>query len=142
MRPILFRGKRKATGEWVQGDLYTHPEVGHTIIDHREPIHQNDGVYLGTKVIAETVGQYIGVYDKNAVKQFEHDILKVTWTTESTRGYFQLSDAWCEHEVICVIQYVKDRFACIGKDGKQVSFKSDAKREVIGNLHDNPELME
>jgi uncharacterized phage protein (TIGR01671 family) len=94
-------------------------------------------------VIPETVGQYTGLTDKNGKKIFEGDIIK---------QIFSLNRA--EREVLSVIEYgveyaysnvygVCQRF----KDGSGASLLSVFDKsgtvlcEVIGNIHDNPELL-
>ena len=140
MREILFRGLTEK-GERIEGQYHTY--VDGVFICQTE-LMNNDGKdykISATEVIPETVGQFTGLTDKNGVKEFEHDKVKVTWVTPSTGGYLQSDDAWCENEAICVIKYIGNRFVYVRSDGRQLSIRNDAKREVIGNIHDKPELL-
>ena len=82
--------------------------------------------YTCIEVIPETVGQYTGVTDKNDTKIFEGDIV----TMPSYHGG--------KHKT--VVYFKNGKFAV---DGSNYSFKDICPRnmEVIGNIHDNPELL-
>ena len=133
MRDYLFRGKRIDNGEWVKGYYIKATRHWHEHGIHEEWIAvdtiQNGGwcnVRSKYAVIPETVGQYTGLTDKNGKKIFEGDIL----------------DGLCGLHIV----YFDDSFACfdwknaIGKQGESFSGFADD-YEVIGNIHDNPEIL-
>ena len=122
MRDILFRGKRTDNGAWTCGYLFCVWERAYlcwgTI----------NNVPVMEEVIPETVGQYTGLKDKNGKKIFEGDT--VWFGDEKERGvvYFDNSGA---------------RFA-VRFDTFDAAFDHlySNELEIIGNVHDNPELME
>ena len=120
MREILFRGKTKQ-GEWVYGlPFYTNE-----IIDG---IESKDGkLYY---VIPETVGQFTGLTDKNGKKVFEGDIVQqeITWRENQPQTW--------------IVEYEYGGFIPFAEDPEQTDFMWDRPFEVIGNIHDNPELLE
>ena len=123
MREILFRGKRVDNGEWIEGDLI---QVGLHEKSKFASIMPQTPVSSAYPVIPETVGQYTGLTDRNGKKIFEGDIIEF-------------------HEEIGEIRYSKSDAAFdIIFDTWNTNFSvTDGRRiEVIGNIHDNPELME
>lgn len=132
MREILFRGKRVHNGEWVCG-WYTMFPYGNwplkaSIISSEKA---ENGEYCYAEVIPETVGQWTGLYDKNGQKIFEGDIVKATNSKN------------CD---IFFVDYKLSSF-CANKFGSNYSyvlgdFIRFTQIEVIGNIHDNPELLE
>lgn len=142
MREILFRGKRVDDGEWVYGSfvmdviellkreqLTENPILADGFI--RRYDFQNRKVEMH-EVERETVGQYTGLTDRNGTKIFEGDIVK--------------TDKFSEPNKIYIIKYDLQFAAFICEDKWNmyfVTFDGDSEQfEVIGNIHDNPELLE
>ena len=122
MREILFRGKRIDNGEWVYGDYWHLPEKNFYCISDKE---------FNRKVTPETVGQYTGLTDKNGKKIFEGDIVVVPLSGKPAKGiveYFKTDI--CGFTVITQPQY------------SNYVLQKNYAYEVIGNIHDNPELLE
>ena len=118
MREIFFRGQ-DIHGNWYIG-LLAH-------IGNAWYISNKAGVATAFEVIPSTIGQYTGLTDKNGTKIFEGDILKGMGGLH--RVYFDTSLACFE-------------WAKINGNWKE-SFSGFADEyEVIGNIHDNPELLE
>ena len=129
MREIKFRGKTVSTKEWVYGDLVHNAFNGHRIF----PVGiQIPGCYPD-EVIAETVGQFTGLHDKNGKEIYEGDIVK--YGTPPENGVATISSYTGNNLYFCwhnspIPPTNADIFGC--KD----------ELEVIGNVHENPELLE
>lgn len=117
MREILFRGK--VDGRWIYGDLKQYKDtVG---------IFRRDyGYTFPYIVIPETVGQYTGLADKNGVKIFEGDIVKRDGVNYEIK-YFEKYTRFAG---------TRDK-AGIG----MIWWFNFNICEVIGNIHDNPDLI-
>jgi uncharacterized phage protein (TIGR01671 family) len=131
MREILFRGKRKDNGGWVGG--YYCGKVNKTFFSPAEDSAQIiDEDLFWYEVIPETVGQYTGLTDKNGKKIFEGDICRNTKTKEV------VSVGW--HGTMAGYVWSKPR-----KDARLYDFgelfRAYDRYEVIGNIHDNPEML-
>ena len=141
MRDILFRGQTRRKGEyivnmagdkceshWVYGGIFPQNKDGDfAIIYQQEPEIRKFTVY------AETVGQYTGLTDKNGVRIFEGDIVHCVSKLDSADrvvifecGQFRMILAEKYHEYQTNVGYYD--INCFAK-------------EVIGNIHDNPEIL-
>ena len=125
MREILFRGKRKDNGEWVEG-YYLRIGKRHYIFTGMIDIINNIPDLIRYEVIPETVGEYTGFADKNDKKVFEGDICL---TSENGLPFII---EWNAYE--CSF-YWRDIIK-VGEFYGGVAKSSN----VIGNRHDNPEL--
>lgn len=128
MREILFRGKRKDSGEWIYGVPITDKATNNVYI-----ITSTAGASLkseinnlcatGFRVISDTVGQYTGLTDKNGLtKIFEGDIVTCNYFCGVVNFH---EGAWCVTEEDKCPEYLYDLI--------------DLK--IIGNIYDNPELL-
>ena len=134
MTEILFRGKT-SDGEWVEGDLLqTRYHSGH--IEYQ--IMPTTPVSSAYPVIPETVGQYTGLTDKNGKRIFEGDICKFKRFNDVHVGkvVFNVTTA-------SFIMWYQPIVGAYGEKATQKMLLSVCDGiEVIGNIHDNPELME
>ena len=133
MREILFRGKRLVDGEWI---------VGYFVVTGRySAIKPKGEVYYG--VDPSTVGQYTGLTDKNGKKIFEGDIVKADGYIFVVR--FGKCGGVANAENFGYMGFYFDGFDDVTKDCIRYGLRNDicyfTNREVIGNIHDNPELL-
>lgn len=87
-----------------------------------------------------TIEQFIGLKDKNGKEIYEGDIVKATWKENNPYGYFPKD--WDENEDIIFVKYSAPSFNLQQRygDGGQICIE-DFKWEIIGNIHENPELL-
>ena len=133
MRDILFRGKRTDNGEWVYEDLWCNPygkRIGWVV----SPIN-DQGTTGGNEVDPETVGQFIGLYDKNSNKIFEGDIIRTKKYGKVT-GHVNVND----YDTFQVV-YEPAVFRLVNPTRGFNLVGQSIDLEVIGNIYDNPELL-
>ena len=143
MREILFRGKRIDNGQWVEGFYYqaklcrSDKELRHYItIPHPESDGQPSDHIM---VHPETVGQFTGLTDKNGRKIFEGDICRTMvcdMTVEKDCGIV-CYDSMGMLSLKRVDDVYSDFFFHIN-----IGCVDAYSIEVIGNIHDNPELLD
>jgi uncharacterized phage protein (TIGR01671 family) len=118
MREIEFRGKRKDNGRWVYGYVRKH----YLLTYINEHVHKSDfDYYADSEITPGTVGQYTGYKDISGVKIFEGDIV--------------LDNRGCRR----VVEYVNGGFHR-SDDAYSIGYYEQLLR-VIGNIHDNHELL-
>ena len=148
MRTIKFRGKRVKDGQWIYGNLadYSFSVLQNTI--NKKVIFSNivsfatdnfGFVVNDCEVAPATVGQFTGLLDKNGKEIYEGDIVRY----QDTMGY----------HFIGLIGFDEGRFGFVNKRGIGTLNKDGVYSdgyctvpytidyEVIGNIHDNPELL-
>jgi len=135
MRELLFRGKTKR-GKWI---------TGRSIADYGDRIEIS-----GCEVDPDTVGQFTGAYDTLNNKIFEGDIARTYY------GKFVVKFGDCTPEVwldwlgilprpiknkINITTKITTFYTERNSDKKQVFLTEPTSEKVIGNIHDNPELL-
>ena len=132
MREILFRGKRTINGDWVYGDFVR----GNERKSLRDSIFVYDSEtqsFNDYEINPSTLGQYTGLTDKNGERIFEGDVAKVL------QG---------KNKDIAYVGFENGSFMLYPKTGNIYErtlwsyWYNDWDVEVIGNITDNPELLE
>ena len=168
MREILYKGFHKdengtekifVDGKWVKGEwvygYYIRYGWTHQEKDYIVPLYAS--ALYAKEVIPSTVGQYTGLTDKYGKKIFDGDILHF----KAYRGggfacpigtdiYYRVLFGHCNPDMNTLTEYVG--FWALGKNydeddlyeyGNSISYLVDSHGAcVIGNIHDNPELLE
>lgn len=142
MREIKFRGKSLKTDRWVYGyyvhleDTFRKRETHRLYTGMADSMHDGEGYDFGEDyedVSPSTIGQYTGLKDANGKEIYEGDIVRYRLTDERYKKNPRFTNL--------IIHY----------DGSQARFEAgniywdtlrSNKVAVIGNIHDNPELIE
>lgn len=155
-REIKFRGKRINNGEWDYGCLVNS---GHQVNPYREfwwiaqycydfgTVFYDkscDDAFIWHRVAPNTLGQYTGLRDKNGVEIYEGDIVRLFCDC----GGYYIEPRWVNAIIVwdedlygweISFEHIRVGYSeCIGN----FKYDYDAQIEVIGNIYDNPELLE
>lgn len=148
MREIKCRGKRIDNGKWVEGYYCKH--IKRQLCPMGDKLKEDDVEHIiffdgfadwnmpqelrGTYILPETVGQYTGIKDDNGTEIYEGDIIEV-FDDDGNMDCYSLGAGevkfcrgeWCIYD---------------GQNNSLYDICDVHLVEVIGNIHDNPELME
>lgn len=152
MRDVLYRAKplkldvfsdqiRKKIS-WVYGSPLVNRCSGLSV----QIFEQRDGKLFNWECAPGTLGQWTGLTDKNGKKIFEGDIVQKWVHRYREKGFEPTGDRllrgdvyWTENEGgFSGIWAIHSR----DEEGKPVSYGFTSDFEVVGNIHDNPELLE
>ena len=137
MRAVKFRGKRIVNGDWIYGDLFR--EIALTPAGRKRKSEYNGFLAIQTEtpdgiksysVDQETIGQFTSLYDRNKKEIYEGDLLKLQ---DDDTGLIE-------------VRFVRGVFAFLWQgdldDELPINAPTHEWATVVGNIHDNPELME
>ena len=121
-REVLFKGKRADNGEWVYGSLILHGSAAYIL---PEDCVTPFGI-LKTRVKPETIGQFTGELDRDKTRIFEGDLFRLGAEKQIFEVRFHAG---------CFLAYVGNKQWGLVGELKMCFIK------VIGNIHDNAELI-
>ena len=148
MKTFKFRGKSKKDGTWAYGD-YVVAQVRHIKTWVKRPyilhIYGNGGMLYvcgRTLVLEDTVGQYTGINDNNGREIYEGDIIRFKYEDYSE---YNINGYHAPREVISEVKFEYGEYRLNGypcRLGDCLDWADDeCEFEVIGNIYDNPELI-
>lgn len=124
-REILFRGKTINSGKWIESMTISKGAIHRKINNLFLEIGENrwEGIIPGT------LGQFTGLLDKNGAKIFEGDIV--------SGGMIMCNQGYSIKNDKSTVSFIDGMFKC----GSLSLITFARKCEVVGNIHDNPELL-
>lgn len=155
MREILFKAKRTDNGEWVEGYYCKINETTYCVEEDYKrllvPTHHYILVetmtdwglpnrFLQFEIDLDTICQYTGLTDKNGEMIWENDIVK---NKKRTEGFDWYKVVWRKDFADFGVEPIKPKFEAkypMGLSDELTIYGRDY--EVVGNVFDNPELLE
>ena len=149
MREYKFRGKEADSREWVYGGLFKEPAPPQCFeknledkywIVYPDPRYMPDWnlpyKMVRTDVEKETIGQYTGLKDKNGKEIYEGDIIFIKGETKllDIKGKVEYSNI--------LAQFIITNTGNIVNEAESLGDYEEEDIEKIGNVYDNPELLE
>ena len=131
-REILFRGKLEYNGKWIYGDLLQYENGDVAIFGEKLSSFGYECTEMSKRdrVIPDTIGQYTGLKDKNGNKIFEGDIVIIGEKLKTKVVYYDGAFR------------MQSEFSPTPTDTTDMGYMMrEFSVRVIGNIHDNPELM-
>ena len=162
-REILFKAKRKDNGEWVEGYYCKLDETTYCISEdyerypvptHHYILHETmtdwglPNRFLQIEIDPDTLSQYTGLTDKNGKRIWENDILRYSYDYDGSpflkdgeeikyRVGAVFWSEWRGSWAVCG----RGNKKCTNNDGLKYN-RNPNRAEVIGNIFDNPEVLE
>lgn len=127
MRTIKFRGKRIDGKGLAYGDLLTgcgYKKGRYFILPHLDFYPSDCSSLDGYEIITDTVGQFTGLTDKNGKEIYEGDILQEIGSGKTV-----------------LVVYEAPQFCYADNSFGYKFLNLPENYTVIGNIHDNPELL-
>lgn len=132
----LFKAKRADNGEWIVGGLvrygFTGKEKYYIVPDYASDLY-------AMEIDPNTICQYTGLKDKNGKLIWENDVVKFDVYYYGKLESSTISQIkWCND--LCALSLVVNGRGTRGTLGHLMDLNKEI--EVIGNIFDNPELLE
>lgn len=152
MRTIKFRAQCSATTEWVYGLPTTETTISNSI-SHISQFSGDERKFgrHNVKINPDTVGQFTGLHDKNRKEVYEGDVVRIVFN-QNANSYNGSNVNLTEH--ICIVEYNAAMAGfCLRNTTDKTPNKHNFKvisfnhyrlrdvKEIIGNVHENPELL-
>lgn len=128
MKKPLYRGKRLDNGEWIEGYAYCNDNISRIIYAIAfESENDNESYYCeGYDIDRNTLGEYVGLTDKNGKNIFEGDIILTA------------------NKKLCIVMLKDFEYIITNIYGEYIhrlENEDNGKYEVFGNIYDNKELL-